>query len=181
MKEYLKKIITEDKIALRVNELAKEISSDYRGKNLVAVGILKGAWIFMADLVRCLSIPVVCDFMGISSYGDEKETSGVVRITSDLSIPVENKHVLIIEDIIDTGVTTNYLIDNLKTRKPASLKICVLLNKAERRKIKVPLEYVGFTIPPDFVVGYGLDYAQKYRNLPYVAELSFSEKNTGDR
>ncbi len=173
MNEYLVPLITAEAIDQRVDELAARISADYQGRELVAVGILKGAWLFMADLVRRLSVPALIDFMGISSYGGGTETTGLVRITSDLSLSIRDRHVLIIEDIIDTGRTTRYLLDNLQTRQPASLRICALLDKAQRREAIVPLEYVGFTIPDRFVVGYGLDYAQKYRQLPYVAELTF--------
>lgn len=175
MKERLIELISAADIAKRVDELAREISADYAGREVITVGILKGAWLFMADLVRRLTIPVMCDFIGISSYADQTESSGVVRITSDLGMNIKNKHVLVVEDIIDTGVTTRYLLENLKTRLPASISICVLLDKVERRVVKVPLDYIGFVIPSCFVVGYGLDYAQKYRNLPYVAELQLSE------
>lgn len=167
----LRVLISEADIQRRVDELARSISEDYVGRELVAVGILKGAWLFMADLVRRLQVPVLCDFMGISSYGDASESSGLVRVTSDLSIDVSGRHLLIVEDIVDTGRTTRYLLDNLLTRRPASFRICALLNKASRRNVDVPLDYVGFEIPDCFVVGYGLDYAQMYRQLPYVAEL----------
>jgi hypoxanthine phosphoribosyltransferase len=175
MKEELSVMIDSRTIAAKVKEMARQISSDYSDSEVVALGILKGAWVFMADLVRQLTIPVVCDFVGISSYGNSTRSSGIVRITQDLSLNIQGKDVLIIEDIIDTGRTTNYLLRNLKTRRPASLKICTLLDKAERREVEVPLEYVGFTIPDRFVVGYGLDYADRYRQVPYVAELTLSE------
>ena len=175
MKEELSVLIDSRTIAAKVEELAGLISADYAGREVVALGILKGAWLFMADLVRHLTVPVVCDFVSISSYGQSTRSSGIVRITQDLSMNIQGRDVLIIEDIIDTGRTTHYLSRNLKTRRPASLKICTLLNKAERREVEVPLDYVGFTIPNKFVVGYGLDYADRYRQVPYVAELTFSE------
>ncbi len=173
MREQLNLIISREAISAKVDEMAARISSDYAGKEIVAVGILKGAWIFMADLVRRLSVPVQCDFIGISSYGCDTETTGVVRITSDLTINISGRHVLLIEDIVDTGMTTQYLLDNFRTRQPAGLRICALLDKADRRRVTVPLDYVGFPVPDRFLVGYGLDYAQKYRQLPGVSELQF--------
>jgi hypoxanthine phosphoribosyltransferase len=173
MSEKLTPLITAEAIDARVGELARRISEDYAGRELLAVGILKGAWLFMADLVRRLTIPVLVDFMGISSYGGGTLSSGVVRISCDLSVSIRDRHVLVVEDIIDTGLTTRYLLDNLESRQPASIGICALLDKAGRRKAAVPLDYVGFAIPDRFVVGYGLDYDQRYRQLPYVAELSF--------
>jgi hypoxanthine phosphoribosyltransferase len=166
-------LIPEDKLQARVAALAEAVERDYRGKDVMLVGILKGAIMFMADIARCLSIPVDIDFMAISSYGDATESSGVVRILKDLDAPIENKHVLIVEDIVDTGLTIRYLMENLQRRSPASIAICTLLDKektAGREKVLAPA-YVGFTIPDRFVVGYGLDYAQKYRNLPYVGVL----------
>jgi hypoxanthine phosphoribosyltransferase len=177
MKEILTTLIDEETLNAKVEELAGQISRDYGGKEVVLLGILKGAWMFMADLIRKLDIPVMIDFVGISSYGTSTKSSGIVRITSDLSLNVQGKHVLIVEDITDTGMTTQYLLSNLKTRKPASLKICTLLDKTERREAEIPLDYVGFNIPNRFVVGYGLDYAERYRQLPYVAEVTFSEED----
>ncbi|HHV61778.1 MAG TPA: hypoxanthine phosphoribosyltransferase [Firmicutes bacterium] len=164
-------LLHEDEIKKRVKELGEQIACDYRGKELVVVGILKGALVFMADLVRHLSIPVIIDFVAISSYGAATKSSGAVRILKDLDAPIENKHVLIVEDIIDTGLTLSYLAENLRARKPLSVKICTLLDKPDRRKIDIRPDYNGFQIPDKFVVGYGLDYSEKYRNLPCVAVL----------
>ena len=160
----------------KIKELAHKISNDYRYKNPVLVGILKGSFIFMADLTRELQIPHQIDFISVASYGSGKHASGVVRWLKDLSINIEGKHVIIVEDIIDSGLTLNYIRNNLLTRKPKSLTIVTLLNKKRRRKIKIPLRYEGFSIPDEFVVGYGLDYGEKYRNLPYIAQLR-NEKN----
>ncbi len=161
-------LISADKIAARVKELGAEITREYRGKEVVVVGVLKGSFIFMADLVRHIELPITLEFMGIASYGDETKSSGVVRITSDLTKPIDGKHLIIVEDIIDTGLTIDYLLDNLTTRHPASVKICALLHKPERAVKQVPIDYLGFTIANQFVVGYGLDFAQKYRNLPFI-------------
>jgi len=169
-------LLSAEEIRARVQELGKQISSDYRGKELVVVGILKGAFIFMADLVRELEVPATLDFMDVSSYGSSTVSSGVVRIEKDLEASIEGKHVLIVEDIIDTGLTINYIWENLRARKPASVKICALLDKPSRRKVPVEIHYLGFSIPDEFVVGYGLDYAEKYRYFPYVAVL----ESTGD-
>ncbi len=155
----------------KVEELAHRISNDYKDKNPVLVGILKGSFIFMADLVRKIQIPHEVDFISVVSYGSGKCASGVVRWLKDLSINIEGRHVIIVEDIIDSGLTLNYIINNLLTRNPKSLKIVTLLNKRRRRKIKIPLRYVGFSVPDKFVVGYGLDYDERYRNLPYIAQL----------
>ena len=174
MREPLKIIITEEDLKQRIKKLAGDISRDYRGKNPVLVGILKGSFVFLADLIRELKIPHHIDFISVASYGSGKRASGVVKWLKDLSINIEGKHVIIVEDIIDSGLTLNYIRNNLMTRNPKSLKIVTLLNKRSRRKIKVPLKYVGFSIPDEFVVGYGLDYDEKYRNLPYVAQLSDS-------
>jgi hypoxanthine phosphoribosyltransferase len=176
MKDQLKVIIGKRALKEKVKELANEISNDYQDKNPVLVGILKGSFIFMADLTRELQIPHEIDFISVASYGSGKHASGVVRWLKDLSINIEGKHVIIVEDIIDSGLTLNYIRNNLLTRNPKSLKIVTLLNKRRRRKIKIPLRYVGFSIPDRFVVGYGLDYDEKYRNLPYIAQLR-NEKN----
>lgn len=164
-------LISENQVLERVNELGQEISRDYAGSELLVVGILKGAIIFLADLVRSISIPTNMDFMAVSSYGASSESSGVVRILKDLEQNIENKHVLIVEDIVDTGLTLNYLKENLLTRGPASLKICTLLDKPSRRKVEVQVDYNGFTIPDEFVVGYGLDYNERYRNLREILIL----------
>ena len=164
-------LISEEEIAGRVRELGAEITEDYKGCNLVVVGILKGALMFMADLIRHIKIPVLMDFAVVSSYGASTETSGVVRILKDLDQPIEGKHVLIVEDIIDTGLTMHYLVHNLQARKPASVKVCTLLDKPSRREVDIKPDYCGFSIPDKFVVGYGLDYAEYYRNLPQVGVL----------
>jgi hypoxanthine phosphoribosyltransferase len=166
-----KVLIEEDAVAARVAELGAEISGDYAGKDLLLVGVLKGAVFFMADLMRHLSIPCEVDFMAISSYGASTDSSGVVRILKDLDINIEGRHVLVVEDIIDSGLTLSYLIRNLESRNPATLEICALLTKPERREIDVHVRYTGFEIPNEFVIGYGLDFGERYRNLPYVAVL----------
>jgi hypoxanthine phosphoribosyltransferase len=164
-------LIDEDTLKRRIVELGEEISSDYAGQDLLLVGVLKGAVFFMSDLMRHLTIPCEIDFMAISSYAGSTESSGVVRILKDLDMNIEGRHVLVVEDIIDSGLTLSYLIRNLEAREPASLEICALMTKPERREIDVPVRYVGFEIPNRFVVGYGLDFGEKYRNLPYVAVL----------
>lgn len=172
-------LFSAQQIRERVAQLGREISRDYRDRELLLIGILKGAVVFMADLARELTIPAAFDFMAVSSYGAATESSGVVRILKDLDLSLENRHVLIVEDIVDTGLTLHYLYEHLQARGPASLKICVLLDKPERRKIEVPVHYRGFQIPDHFVVGYGLDYDETYRNLPYIAVLN-PEKTGGD-
>jgi hypoxanthine phosphoribosyltransferase len=164
-------LIDESSLRGRVVELGAEISADYTGRDLLLVGVLKGAVFFMADLMRELTVPCEIDFMAISSYGAATDSSGVVRILKDLDINVAGRDVLVVEDIIDSGLTLSYLMRNLRARKPASLEICALLTKPERREIDVPVRYVGFEIPNRFVIGYGLDFAERYRNLPYVAVL----------
>jgi hypoxanthine phosphoribosyltransferase len=159
-------------IAVRVRELGTLITEAYRGHELVVVGVLKGSIIFLADLARAIDLPVQLDFLGLSSYGDETETSGVVRITSDLSRPIEGKDVLIVEDIVDTGLTMHFLLANLATRDPSSVRICTLLHKRSRSRVHVPLDYIGFEIDDEFVVGYGLDHAERYRNLPYIGMIA---------
>ena len=166
-----KVLIEEVVVSARVAEIGSEISSDYAGKDLLLVGVLKGAVFFMADLMRQLSIPCEVDFMAISSYGASTDSSGVVRILKDLDINIEGRDVLVVEDIIDSGLTLSYLIRNLESRNPASLEICALLTKPERREIDVDVRYTGFEIPNEFVIGYGLDFGERYRNLPYVAVL----------
>ena len=164
-------LIDEDRLQDRVSELGRELSRDYAGRELLLVGVLKGAVFFMADLMRSLTVPCEIDFMAISSYGSATDSSGVVRILKDLDINIEDRHVLVVEDIIDSGLTLSYLLRNLESREPASLEICALLTKPDRREIDVPVRYVGFEIPNEFVIGYGLDFAERYRNLPYVAVL----------
>lgn len=161
-------LISEEAILERVAQLGKQISADYKGKDLVLVGVLKGCFLFMADLCRNISLPLSCDFLGVSSYGDRTSTSGVIRITSDLTNPIEGKDVLVVEDIVDTGLTMNYLLENLSTRKPKSLKVCTLLHKPARQMIPTPIDYLGFSVDDVFVIGYGLDYQNRYRNLRFI-------------
>ena len=164
-------MISAEAIAAKVEELGKLIRAEYEGKDLVVVGVLNGSFIFMADLVRAIQIPLRCDFLGLSSYGSATESSGVVAITKDLSGPIEGRDLLVVEDIIDTGLTMAYLLENLSTRRPASVKIVSLLSKPARRQVEVEIDYLGFTIEDRFVVGYGLDFDGKYRNLPHIAVL----------
>ncbi len=160
-----------ERIARRVAELGREITRDYAGKDLLVVGILSGSFVFMADLVRHIDLPLRVDFMAVSSYGDGTKSSGVVRILKDLNRGIDDRHVLLVEDIVDTGLTLHYLIENLSTRGPLSLKVCTLLDKAEARVRDVPIDYTGFPCPDAFVVGYGLDAAGLHRNLPYIGVL----------
>ena len=171
MEQVGKILIDEETIMKRVAEMGAEITKDYQGKELVVIGILRGGVIFMSDLVKQIKLPLFMDFMAVSSYGMSTKSSGVVRILKDLNEDIEGKDVLIVEDIVDTGLTLHYLVDYIKSRKPKSVKVCCFLDKPSRRKIDVEVDYVGFQIPDKFVVGYGLDYAQKYRNLPYVSVL----------
>ncbi len=164
-------LIDEDRLQARIRELGDEITQDYAGKELLLVGVLKGAVFFMADLMRTIDLPCEIDFMAISSYGAATSSSGVVRILKDLDINIGGRHVLVIEDIIDSGLTLSYLVRNLESRDPASLAVCALLTKPERREIDVDVRYVGFEIPNKFVIGYGLDFAERYRNLPFVGVL----------
>lgn len=164
-------LLSEDDLAQRVKYLGRKISEDYEGKELLIVVILKGGFIFASDLMRAITIPVQIDFMAVSSYGTGSESSGVVKILKDLNQSIEGKHVLIVEDILDSGNTLSHLVKLLQTRNPADVKICTILNKPERRVAEIDVDYLGFDIPDEFVVGYGLDYAEKYRNLPYVAIL----------
>lgn len=164
----MKVLIDEQKIRNRVGELGEQITADYYDKDLVVIGILKGAVLFMADLIKKIDIPLSIDFMAVSSYGKSTRSSGIVRILKDLDEEIEGKDVLIVEDIVDTGLTLKFLAENILSRNPKSLKVCCLLDKPSRRKVSVSVDYVGFEIPDEFVVGYGLDYAQKYRNMPYI-------------
>jgi hypoxanthine phosphoribosyltransferase len=170
--EPFAELISADAIAKRVGELGAQITADYAAlidpSELVVIGVLKGSVIFMADLVRHIALPLKVEFMGVSSYGNETTSSGVVQITQDLSKPIEGKHIILVEDIVDTGHTVHYLLANLATRQPASIKLASLLHKPERSERDVHIDYLGFTIPNKFVVGYGLDVAQLYRNLPYI-------------
>jgi hypoxanthine phosphoribosyltransferase len=174
-------LISSQDIAARVVALGNEIAAQLPDDMLTAVGVLRGAFVFMGDLVRAIPRDVRCDFLGVRSYGAATETSGVVQITSDLSLPIAGQHVLLVEDIVDTGLTLRYLLDLLEARGPASLHVCTLLNKPSRRRVAVPLDFVGFDIPDRFVVGYGLDAGQKYRNLPYVAAIDDEQPPTSSR
>jgi hypoxanthine phosphoribosyltransferase len=164
-------LISQDALAKRVHELGASIAEDYRGKDLTVVAVLKASFVFAADLIRCIDLPLTVDFLGVRSYGDATETSGVVQITSDLTQPVEGKHVLLVEDIVDSGLTLRFLLDNLATRAPRSVKVAALLHKPARTRAACTIDYLGFSIQDVFVVGYGLDHAQSYRNLPYVGVL----------
>ncbi|MBK5232728.1 MAG: hypoxanthine phosphoribosyltransferase [Thermoleophilia bacterium] len=164
-------LISSEQLELRIQELGSEISRDYAGKDLVMVGVLRGAVVFIADLLRRLEVPCEIDFMAVSSYGSSSDSSGVVRILKDLDDSITGRDVLIVEDIVDSGLTLSYLMRTLQARDPASLEVCSLLTKPERRRVEVPIRYTGFEIPNTFVVGYGLDHAQRYRNLDYVASL----------
>ena len=166
-----KVLISEDEIQVTVRRLGDEITRDYAGRDLLLVGVLKGAFVMMGDLSRHIRLPLEFDFMAVSSYGAATKTSGVVRILKDLDHEIEGRNVLLVEDIVDSGLTLAYLLKNLRTRRPASLEVCALLHKTAMQKVDVDLKYVGFEIPPEFVVGYGLDYAERFRNLPYVATL----------
>jgi hypoxanthine phosphoribosyltransferase len=164
-------LIPEDVLQARIQMLAGAIAEDYAGKDVVLVGVLKGAMMFMVDLARCIDIPLEIDFMAVSSYGASTESSGIVRIVKDLETPIADRHVLVVEDIVDSGLTLRYLMDLLEQRKPASIRVCALLDKGKAAESGVEPAYLGFTIPDRFVVGYGLDYAQRYRNLPYIGVL----------
>lgn len=164
-------LISEQGLQERIAEIATEVSADYEGRDLLVIGVLKGAVFFIADLVRRLSIPCELDFMAVSSYGSSTHSSGVVRILKDLDVPIAGRHVLLVEDVIDSGLTLSYLMKNLASRGPASLEICALLTKPGHRRLRMSVRYVGFELPDVFVVGYGLDHGQRYRNLPYIAAL----------
>jgi hypoxanthine phosphoribosyltransferase len=168
MTERLVPMLTTEQIATRVHELGAQITRDYAERNLVLVGVLKGSFVFLSDLMRAVDLPLRIDFLGVRSYGEGTESSGVVQITQDLSRPIEHEDVLIVEDIVDTGLTIAHLMDLLRTRAPASIKVCSLLHKPARAKVKIGIDYLGFTIEDRFVVGYGLDFAERYRNLPYI-------------
>ena len=165
-------LVQRDELAHRVKELGEEISRDYQGRRLLLIGVLKGAIFFLSDLMRHLEVDCEVDFMAVSSYGSSTDSSGVVRILKDLDASIEDRHVLIVEDIVDSGLTLAYLFRMLRARNPASLEVCALLTKPGRREIDMPIRYVGFEIPNRFAIGYGLDFAERYRNLPYVAVLN---------
>jgi hypoxanthine phosphoribosyltransferase len=164
-------IVTQEEMRARIKELGKQIANDYTGKDLVLIGVLKGAYAFYADLARAIRIPLRVDFLIVTSYGGQSKTSGQVKVITELTEDIKGKDVLLVEDIVDSGLTVQYLIKTLTKHKPRSVKVCTLLSKPERRTIDVSLEYIGFKIPNKYVVGYGLDYQQKYRNLPYLAVL----------
>ena len=165
-------LVQQDDLAHRVQELGEQISSEYAGRSLLLVGVLKGAMFFLSDLMRRLDVPCEVDFMAVASYGSSTDSSGVVRILKDLDASIEGRDVLIVEDIVDSGLTLSYLLRTLKAREPRSLEVCAFLTKPERRKVDLPIRYVGFEIPNRFVIGYGLDHAEQFRNLPYVAVLA---------
>jgi hypoxanthine phosphoribosyltransferase len=165
-------LVQPDDLQRRIKELGAEITRDYAGKEPLLIGVLKGAVFFLSDLMRQIDVPCTVDFMAVASYGDATESSGVVRILKDLDAPIEGRDVLIVEDIVDSGLTLAYLMKNLRSRKPASLEVCALLTKPARREAEVSAKYIGFEIPNRFVIGYGLDHAERYRNLPYVAALN---------
>jgi len=171
LSQELEQVFSAEEIARRVRDLGRQIERDYEGKDLVLLGVLKGSFIFISDLARAIGLPLGIDFIGLSSYGEATEASGVVKITSDLTRPIEARHVLIVEDIVDTGLTMRYLLDNLATRRPASVKLCTLLHKASRARTRIPIDYLGFQIEDRFVVGYGLDAGEKYRNVPFIGVL----------
>ena len=164
-------MISQGRLHRKVRELARKISRDYKGKKLVLIGVLKGAFVFMSDLLREIKIPVQLDFIQVSSYGASKASSGVIKIKKDIDLPIVGKHILLVEDIIDYGYTLDYLIRFLRAKKPRSIKVCAMLDKPARRKVEVPIAYKGFEVPDKFVIGYGLDFAEKFRSLPYVAYL----------
>jgi hypoxanthine phosphoribosyltransferase len=164
-------LVSAEEVQRRVAELGEQISRDYAGRSLLLIGVLKGAVFFLSDLMRFIDIPVEVDFMAVASYGSATDSSGVVRILKDLDAAIEDRDVLIVEDIVDSGLTLQYLMRNLGSRNPRTLEVCALLTKPERRKVDLPTRYVGFEIPNRFVVGYGLDYAERHRNLPFVAVL----------
>ena len=172
MARTLKPFISERRLQARVRALGRAIRADYAGRDLVLVGILKGSFIFMADLARAIQLPLTCDFMRVSSYGSETVSSGKIRVEFDLSHPVKGKDVLLVEDIVDTGWTLNHVLNELRRKKPASLKLAALLHKPARSRVEVPIDYLGFKIPDRFVVGYGLDFDGRYRNLRHVAVLN---------
>ena len=168
-------LVSAEQIKAKIAELGAEIARDYAGKNLLLIGVLKGACMFLSDLMRAIAVPLSVEFMAISSYGSEMRTSGEVRIMKDLDVAIEGRHILVVEDIVDTGLTLSYLLANLKSRGATSVKLAALLDKHERREKEVPIDYLGFRIPDKFVVGYGLDFAERYRNLPFIGVLKNPE------
>lgn len=173
MAEHVKVLLTEEEVDKRIQKIGEEISRDYAGKQVHLVCVLKGGSFFMCELAKRITVPVSIDFMSVSSYGSDTKSSGVVKIVKDLDESLKDKDVIVVEDIVDSGRTLSYLLEMLRDRKPASLRLCTLLDKPERRVIDVNVDYTGFAIPDEFVVGYGLDYDQKYRNLPYIGVVEF--------
>ena len=173
MTERVEVLISEESVDAKIKELGEQISKDYEGREVHLICVLKGSVFFTCELAKRITVPVTMDFMSVSSYGSDTKSSGVVKIVKDLDEPIRDKDVIVIEDILDSGNTLSYLLEMLEARKPASLKLCTLLDKPERRKKPVHVDYTGFKIPDEFIVGYGLDYAQKYRNLPFVGILKF--------
>ncbi len=172
----LEVLISSEEIQERIRELGAQIARDYAGHNPLLIGVLKGACLFLSDLMRAADLPLNVEFIAISSYGAEMRTSGEVRILKDLDVAIEGRHILVVEDIVDTGLTLSYLLANLKSRGAASVKLAALLDKYERREKEVPIDYLGFQIPDEFVVGYGLDFAERYRNLPFIAVLKSAQE-----
>ncbi|MCM1194019.1 MAG: hypoxanthine phosphoribosyltransferase [Butyrivibrio sp.] len=175
MSEHIRVLLPEEKVAERIREIGEQISRDYAGKSIHMVCVLKGGSFFMCELAKRITVPVSLDFMSVSSYGGDTKSSGVVKIVKDLDEPLQGKDVLVVEDIVDSGRTLSYLLEMLQDRKPASLRLCTLLDKPDRRVIDVKVDYTGFEIPDEFVVGYGLDYNQMYRNLPYIGVVEFDK------
>ncbi len=173
MAERVSVLFSEEQVVARIKEIGEQISKDYEGKELHMICVLKGGTFFMCELAKRITVPVSLDFMAVSSYGSATSSSGVVKIVKDLDEPIEGKDVLVVEDIVDSGRTLSHLMKMLKERQPASLRLCTLLDKPDRRVVEVPMDYTGYQIPDEFVVGYGLDYAQKYRNLPYIGIVNF--------
>jgi len=174
MAEQIRVLLSEEEVDARIKEIGEQISKDYQGKQVHLICVLKGGSFFMCELAKRITVPVSFDFMSVSSYGSDTKSSGVVRIVKDLDEPIQGKDVIVVEDIVDSGRTLNYLMEMLRDRKPNSLGLCTLLDKPDRRVIDVPVDYTGFQIPDEFVVGYGLDYDQRYRNLPYIGVVEFN-------
>lgn len=174
MAEQIKVLLSEAQVNARIQAMGEQISRDYAGKSVHLICVLKGGSFFMCELAKRITVPVSLDFMSVSSYGGDTKSSGIVKIVKDLDDPIQGKHVLVVEDIVDSGRTLSYLLDVLKGRKPESLRLCTLLDKPDRRVVDVHVDYTGFEIPDEFVVGYGLDYDQKYRNLPYIGKVEFN-------
>lgn len=173
MAEKINVLFSEEEVDARIRQMGEQISRDYAGREITLICVLKGGSFFMCELAKRITVPVLLDFMSVSSYGSETKSSGVVKIVKDLDAPLKGKDVIVVEDIVDTGHTLSYLLEMLKGREPASLRLCTLLDKPDRREVEVPVDYTGFVIPDKFIVGYGLDYDQKYRNLPYIGTVEF--------